>query len=75
MTNTTSNVLNAQDYRYGNATYLLELAGAGGTLNYYLNAGTFGGSAGDTAHCAAQKVIKIEINGSAAYIPVFTQNT
>ena len=74
-TNTTSNVLNAQDYRYGNATYLLELAGAGGTLNYYASAGTSAGSAGDAAHCAAQKVIKIEINGIAAYIPVFTQNT
>lgn len=74
-TNTTSNVLNAQDYRYGNATYLVELAGAGGTLNYYENAGTSAGSAGDATHCAAQKILKIEINGVAAYIPVFTQNT
>ena len=74
-TNTTSNVLNAQDYRYGNATYLLELAGAGGTLNYYAAAGTGSGSAGNSTHCAAQQVIKIDINGSAAYIPVFTQNT
>lgn len=74
-TNTTANVLNSQDYRYGNATYLLELAGAGGTLNYYLSAGTSAGSAGDASHCAAQQVIKIEINGVAAYIPVFTQNT
>lgn len=75
MTNTTAAVLNAQDYRYGNATYLLELAGAGGTLNYYAAAGTSAGSAGDAAHCAAQQVLKIEINGVAAYIPVFTQNT
>ena len=75
MTNTTAAVLNAQDYRYGNATYLMELAGAGGTLNYYLAAGTSAGSAGDAAHCAAQQVMKIEINGTAAYIPVFTQNT
>lgn len=74
-TNTTANVLNAQDYRYGNATYLLELAGAGGTLNYYAAAGTSAGSAGNATHCAAQQVIKIEINGVAAYIPVFTQNT
>lgn len=74
-TNTTANVLNAQDYRYGNATYLLELAGAGGTLNYYASAGTASGSAGNSTHCAAQQVIKVEINGSAAYIPVFTQNT
>ena len=75
MTNTTAAVLNAQDYRYGNATYLLELAGAGGTLNYYAAAGTSAGSAGDATHCAAQQVIKIEINGVAAFIPVFTQNT
>lgn len=75
MTNTTAAVLNAQDYRYGNATYLLELAGAGGTLNYYAAAGTSAGSAGDATHCAAQQVLKIEINGVAAYIPVFTQNT
>lgn len=75
MTNTTAAVLNAQDYRYGNATYLLELAGAGGTLNYYAAAGTSAGSAGDATHCAAQQVIKIQVNGTAAYIPVFTQNT
>ncbi len=74
-TNTTSNVLNAQDYRYGNATYLLELAGAGGTLNYYAAAGTASGSAGNSTHCAAQQVIKVEINGSPVYIPCFTQNT
>lgn len=74
-TNTTSNVLNAQDYRYGNATYLLELAGAGGTLNYYLTSGTSAGSAGDTSKCNAQKVIRVVINSVAAYIPVFTQNT
>ena len=75
MTNTTAAVLNAQDYRYGNATYLMELAGAGGTLNYYANAGTSAGSAGDSTHCAAQKVFAVEINGVANYIPVFTQNT
>jgi len=75
MTNTTAAVLNAQDYRYGNATYLYELAGAGGTLNYYIAAGTSAGSAGNATHCAAQQVLKIEINGVAAYIPVFTQNT
>lgn len=75
MTNTTAAVLNAQDYRYGNATYLLELAGAGGTLNYYAAAGTGSGSAGNSTHCAAQQVLKLEINGVAAYIPVFTQNT
>lgn len=75
MTNTTAAVLNAQDYRYGNATYLQELTGAGGTLNYYLAAGTASGSAGNSTHCAAQQVIRVQINGVAAYIPIFTQNT
>jgi len=75
MTNTTAAILNAQDYRYGNATYLLELAGSGGTLNYYAAAGTSAGSAGDATHCAAQQVLKVQINSVAAYIPVFTQNT
>ncbi len=74
-TNTTSNVLHAQDYRYGNASYLMELTGAGGTLNYYADAGTGSGSAGNSTHCAAQKVIKVFLNGAAVYIPVFTQNT
>lgn len=75
MTNTTAAILHAQDYRYGNATYLLELAGAGGTLNFYAAAGTSAGSAGDATHCAAQQVIAIEVNGVACFIPVFTQNT
>ena len=37
--------------------------------------GTAGGSAGNSTHCAAQKVIEVLINGTPAYIPIFTQNT
>lgn len=76
-TNTTSNILNAQIYLYGPATQLLELddnSGAYGAT-YYVAAGTGSGSAGNSTHCAAQQVIKITVNGSAAYIPVFTQNS
>lgn len=76
-TNTTSNILNAQVYLYGPATSLLELDDNNGAygLTYYVAAGTGSGSAGNSTHCAAQQVIKIEINGAAAYIPVFTQNS
>ena len=45
------------------------------TNTLYVAAGTSAGSAGDASHCAAQKVIKILVNGAAAYIPVFTQNS
>lgn len=45
------------------------------TSTLYIAAGTSAGSAGDAAHCAAQKVIQIRVNGAAAYIPVFTQNS
>ena len=58
MTNTTSAILHAQDYRYGNATYLLELAGAGGTLNYIT--GSNGGG--------ANVYITVLINGVPAKI-------
>jgi hypothetical protein len=74
MTNTTGMKLNAQDYRYGDATYLMELASSG-TPTYYAAAGTSAGSAGNSSHCAAQQVLALVINGTAVYIPVFTQNT
>jgi hypothetical protein len=45
------------------------------TATLYVNAGTGAGSAGDATKCAAQKVVRILVNGSAAFIPVFTQNT
>lgn len=72
MNNGTALVLNSQIYLTGDAQYLLEL---GSATTYYIAAGVSGGSAGDAAHCAAQKVLKIYVNGAAVYIPVFTQNT
>lgn len=45
------------------------------TTDFYVDAGTSAGSAGKSDGCAAQKVLKISVAGSAAYIPVFTQNS
>lgn len=45
------------------------------TDTLYIAAGTSAGSAGDADNCAAQQVIQIRVNGNAAYIPVFTQNS
>lgn len=74
-TNTTSNVLNSQLDTYGDASFLWNIRGNPGPLAYYLAAGTSAGSAGDAAHCAAQQVLKIVVQGATVYIPVFTQNT
>lgn len=52
---------------------LLALDGISTTL--YAAAGTASGSAGNSTHCAAQKVLKCLVDGVAVYIPVFTQNT
>lgn len=45
------------------------------TTTLYITSGTSAGSAGDTSKCNAPKVIQIRVNGAAAYIPVFTQNS
>lgn len=45
------------------------------TSTLYVAAGTGSGSAGNSTHCAAQQVLRINVNGAAAYIPVFTQNS
>lgn len=45
------------------------------TATLYIDSGTSSGSAGDTDNCNAPKVLQIRVNGAAAYIPVFTQNT
>jgi len=71
--NTTAAAVNSHTYTYGKATYWTEIEQNGST--FYRAAGTSGGSAGDAAHCAAQKVLTCYIEGAAAYIPVFTQNT
>lgn len=52
---------------------LLALDGISTTL--YAAAGTASGSAGNSTHCAAQKVLKCLVDGVAVYIPVFTQNS
>jgi len=76
-TNTTAAILNSQIYLYGGATNLFELDDNNGLVGatYFVNAGTSSGSAGNSTHCAAQKVITCSFNGSSVYIPVFTQNT
>lgn len=74
-TNTTANKLNEQINTYGDANFLWNIRGNPGPLSYYLAAGTSAGSAGDAAHCAAQQVLKIVVQGATVYIPVFTQNT
>jgi hypothetical protein len=45
------------------------------TSTLYIAAGTGSGSAGNSTHCAAQSVIRINVNGAACYIPIFTQNS
>lgn len=76
-TNTTANILNAQFYMYGPATNWFELDdnAAGYGASYFVAAGTSGGSAGDAAHCAASKVLKITMNGTSYWIPLFASNS
>ncbi len=45
------------------------------TTDLYVAAGTSANSAGKSDGCAAQKVVKILVNGATCYIPVFTQNS
>lgn len=75
--NLSTNVLGSQYYASGNATYLMKLAGLSGvgTTNYYAAAGVGAGSAGNATHCAAQMVLKVNINGTDVFIPAFTQNS
>lgn len=47
----------------------------GSSTTLYATAGTSSGSAGNSTHCAAQKVLKCLVDGVAVYIPVFTQNS
>jgi hypothetical protein len=76
-TNTTANILNAQMYLYGPATNFLELddnSGAYGAT-YFVAAGTSSGSAGDTSKCNASKVLKITMNGTNYWLPLFASNS
>ncbi len=76
-TNTTAAILNSQIYLFGGATNLLELNDNTGLVGatYCVAAGTAAGSPGNSTHCAAQKVLTCSFNGSAVYIPLFTQNS
>jgi hypothetical protein len=62
--------IGAHLYNQGTATYFLFGTG----VTYNSAAGTSSGSAGDPAHCNANTVLKISINGSIGYIPVFASN-
>jgi len=77
MTNTTAAICNAQVYLYGGATNFLELVDNNGVVGatYFVAAGTSGGSAGDAAHCAASKVLKITVNGVDYWLPLFASNS
>lgn len=70
--NKSTDVLGQQITLSGDASYYMSMSNV---TTYYAAAGTSAGSAGKSDHCAAQQVLKIFINGAAAYIPVFTQNT
>jgi hypothetical protein len=72
--NSSTDLINAQFYAFGDAVNAIELD-ATATPSYYVAAGTGSGSAGNTTHCAAQQVLKISVKGAAVYIPIFTQNT
>lgn len=77
MTNTTAAKLNSQVYLYGGATNLLELVDNNGLVGatYFVAAGTTGGSAGDTNKCNASKVLKITVNGTDYWLPLFASNS
>ena len=55
------------------STYIFDLNNfeSGGNI---AAAGTAGGSAGNSTHCAANRVLVCLIDGSAGYIPVFNSN-
>ena len=77
MTNTTAAILGAQVYLYGGATNLFDLVDNNGLVGatYFVAAGTSGGSAGDASHCAASKVLKITVNATDYWIPLFASNS
>ena len=76
-TNTTAAILNSNLYLYGAATNIFELVdnNALSGPTYFVNAGTSAGSAGDTSKCNASKVLKITVNGTNYWIPLFASNS
>ena len=73
LTNTTPTTANAVLSAYGKASFVLDMQLNGGIQ--FLNAGTSAGSAGDTAHCNATKVLAIQVDGVPYWIPAFDQNS
>ena len=76
-TNTTAAILNSQMYLYGGATNLLELVDNNALVGatYFVTAGTTAGSAGDTTKCNASHVLKITVNGTNYWLPLFASNS
>jgi|SRR5579859_5786429 hypothetical protein len=77
MTNTTTAICHSQVYLYGGATNLFELVDNSGALGptYFVNAGISVGSAGDPLHCNASKVLKITVDGTDYWLPLFASNS
>lgn len=77
MTNTTAAILKSQVYLYGGATNFLELVDNNALVGatYFVTAGTTAGSAGDTSKCNASKVLKITVNGTSYWLPLFASNS
>lgn len=75
LTNSTATTGNSHLFTFGKAAYWAQIDDNNHGSGFYAAAGTSAGSAGDAAHAAAQQVLKVYINGAAAYIPVFTQNS
>lgn len=71
-TNLTAQDIQSHFYASGTANYLLMIENS--INNYFLTAGNGAGKAGDTTHCNAQSVIKINVSGASKFIPVFDTN-
>lgn len=77
MTNTTAVVTQGQIYLYGGSQNLLLLetnAGLSG-VTYFKDAGVSAGSWGNATPPTPSKVLKIQVDGTAYYLPLVAQNT
>lgn len=72
VTNTTAAVINSLAYFYGKSTYLFDINSNSAT--WVAAAGTGGTSAGASGGAAADKVLKVSIDGVAYYIPLYASN-
>ena len=71
LVNSSSEIIESVFKITGDANYLIKSDSA---VNYIATAGTSAGQAGDTTHCNAQNVLKININGNDKFIPLFDTN-